>query len=184
MNKFDYCAQCVRRRGNAECPFAPKRRGEDCAEFMDEFPMDNSELSFGDALYPNGRTGRKEYAKYVGIVFLLSIVLYLLQVVGIPIPFVGLMLSLYLLAVSLRRLNDIGLGWPVLLAPIALWIATLATEANAPFVSGCLGLSFYAFFLLLAVIKGEKGINRYGSNPTEDYDTQLYGARADGEGEK
>lgn len=180
MSKYPhpYCENCVRRREGEECNFKDRVVDGDCVEYMDEYPMDNSHLSFRDALYPGGISSRKEYTKYIIGGFIVQILLLFIPFFFTVVLFLELVVILYMLAVSVRRLNDIGIGWKGILLPLALLATSVVLMSTLPALGGLAFLLYDAFFILLFFIKGQKGINRYGANPVEDFDTQLYGGPA------
>ena len=118
---------------------------------------------------PTGRTGRLGYnlffvapcillgvvAGYFSPASLSSAQLLLLVIVGVTLwPSV---------VMNIKRLHDIGLpGWPI----IAWWVVVFtAVLLRVPYVAFCGQLLSLLIGLLLMLIPGTKGPNRYGAKP-------------------
>ena len=98
----------------------------------------------------NGRSTRPEFWYFYLTYFIISVVLGILsslsETVGIVLAIFALATLIPYLAVTVRRLHDIGKsGWNILwnLLPIVGWI----------------------YFLVLLCTKSQEGDNKYGPNP-------------------
>ena len=82
------------------------------------------------------------------------------------IAFLGIILSWPSWALILKRLHDIGQGWMAFLAVVVLDIASGVLDlADMDDLSNQLTLVYLGIVLMLAVIKGVPGPNKYGPDP-------------------
>lgn len=171
MSNIEQCSRCL--HDHYSCGCYDHTNEHLCQNY--EKPLDNSKM-FGRTLSKTGRIGRLEYL----IVFILSLsfgftltvaVVNAFPSVALLSPFLIWMLSLaiwtipciFLVLAGIKRTNDAStLRWFAYMPVIGLFIGGIIM-----YVLLCVS-GFFLFF-----VKGEDGINRHGSNPSQPYEEQL-----------
>ena len=114
----------------------------------------------------SGRASRPEYWWWVLFTFLIGL-----------IPFAGLVTLIPTLAVTSRRLHDIGKSGWLQIMPWAIlavtWVLNVVTLATALFVIGMIA-AFVSIVLLIAWMlwRGDEGPNKYGPDPRQSTSQQ------------
>ena len=108
----------------------------------------------------SGRASRPEYWWWVLFTFLLGL-----------IPFAGLVTLIPTLAVTSRRLHDIGKsGWLQILPWAIFGVAVISAVAAIPIPPAVWIIAAFASFVVLIVWlvrKGDEGSNKYGRDPRQ-----------------
>jgi uncharacterized membrane protein YhaH (DUF805 family) len=130
----------------------------------------------------SGRATRLEYWMFFLMVFVVGILLdFVYEAIGYDGPSAGTIFLIPTLAVSVRRMHDLGRsGWYAALllgvssigALYAIMEFVNATEEALPagvYAGGAVCGVTYALYLVLMALKGQKGENKYGENPYEKY---------------
>ena len=145
------CFTCKKFTEYGDCVFFNNQDCE-CNEY--ELPLNNSEGMFKHIFSFKGRIRRMEYClTYLGY-YIFFLPMYLIEESNISFIFAMLWLLLLIpvcwvcLAQGCKRCHDLGnSGWFQL-------------------------IPFYGLWMIFAA--GTEGINRYGTNPKEDYHSQIY----------
>jgi uncharacterized membrane protein YhaH (DUF805 family) len=115
----------------------------------------------------NGRASRPEYWWWVLFTFLLGL-----------IPLAGLVTLIPTLAVTSRRLHDIGKsGWLQILPWAIFGVAVISAVAAIPIPPAVWIIAAFASFVGLIVWlvrKGDEGANKYGPDPRQPTSQQPY----------
>ena len=137
----------------------------------------------------SGRSRRKEYWMFTLFLIVASVVLLLIELaLGISETFgaaggpLSLIFSLATLipsiSVSVRRLHDIDrTGWWLLLPLAPLFLAAVGAAAQLTWlvaVAGLAALVGLIVLLVFAVTDGTRGANRFGSDPKDPTDTEVF----------
>lgn len=120
----------------------------------------------------HGRARRREFWWYVLVIVILSVIAYVIdRLLGMQIVSALLTLALLLpnLAVSVRRLHDVGKsGWWILL-PLAPWLCMIAFffmfQWTLAMVFGVVTLATWVLLIWWYAQPGTAGQNKYGPDP-------------------
>lgn len=128
-----------------------------------EWPEDNTGWFVGITSL-SGRWRRREFAAAMVLALIIMI---------LPLPFMGYIGLILLIAITAKRLHDMNLTSKlvfILVPPFYGVIPDFTAETTMDMISPALpGL---AVFCLLSLVPGSKGVNKYGSNPRRDYEEQ------------
>lgn len=174
MCKIEQCSRC--RKNFDTCGYYDHTTTTPCSEYVK--PIDNSKM-FARWYKFSGRIGRLEYA----ITLVAAIVLYFFLLVGVGqiirltghtidtemgayVYSFGCMIpSVYIvIAAGIKRTHDTRVSrWYSLVPLIPLFFLNVITIVL--FCAGC---------VYLFKDEGEDGVNEHGSNPVQNYHTQIY----------
>lgn len=173
MSNLHQCNRCGLR--SYECGYYDHGNNDVCQNYV--LPLDNSRM-FSHFLTTKGRISRTEYALtfIIGLLlmFIGNVILgYILISNGVYIEsraelflwgFIGFLPGMYILVVAgIKRAHDSGARWWYSLAVVAL-LLVINIFTIVLGIAGC---------IFLFKDKSEEGVNEYGSDPTQAYNSQL-----------
>jgi uncharacterized membrane protein YhaH (DUF805 family) len=107
-----------------------------------------------------GRSSRREYWVYVGLLLIISYSIH-------APPIIGLVLTLALIWVQIRRLHDFGWHWrwALVAAAAPLVVLPLMIIASEETVVGVGAMVVLPIVILIGAVPGNSGDNRFGPPP-------------------